>query len=170
MAEQIFAPCGAAALYNIEWLRRAGGFDESYFCYNEDTDLAFRMRLLGAACVHLDHCIVNHVGSGTTGSDSNFTVYHGHRNLVWTYFKNMPITMLWYYLPQHLVLNFVSILYYTLKGRPGVILRAKWHALLGLPKVIRTRRNVQKTKVVTNQALRAAMVTNPLAPYFFRDE
>lgn len=170
IAETIFSPCGAAAVYNIQWMRRAGCFDETYFCYNEDTDLAFRMRLLGANCLHLDHCIVNHVGSGISGSDSDFTVYHGHRNLVWTYIKNMPRGMLWWYLPQHLLLNVVTILYYTLKGRPGVIFRAKWHAILGLPRVIRQRSKIQETRKVSGRKLREAMVRNPLAPYFYRDE
>ncbi len=170
ITETIFSPCGAAALYNIQWVRRAGCFDETYFCYNEDTDLAFRMRLLGANCLHLDHCVVNHVGSGISGSDSDFTVYHGHRNLVWTYIKNMPQGMLWWYLPQHILLNLITIIYYSLKGRPGVIFRAKWHAILGLPRVIRQRSKIQESRRIPDQQLRKAMVTNPLAPYFRRDE
>ena len=164
-SETIFAPCAAAALYKTDWVRRAGGFDEAYFCYNEDTDLAFRMRLIGADCLHLDHISVNHVGSGISGSDSDFTVYHGHRNLVWTYFKNMPAFMFWWYLPQHLLLNIASLMYYTFKGRPGIIFRAKWDAILGLPRVIRQRASIQRNRTVSNRTLRSAMVTSPLAPY-----
>ena len=163
--EVIFAPCAAAALYKVDWVRRAGRFDESYFCYNEDTDLAFRMRLIGADCLHLDHVTVNHVGSGISGSDSDFTVYHGHRNLVWTYFKNMPALMFWRYLPQHFLLNIASLVYYTLKGRPGVIFKAKWDAILGLPRILRQRADIQRNRTVGNQTLRDAMVTSPLAPY-----
>lgn len=170
ISDPVFSPCAAAALYDIDLIRRAGDFDESYFCYNEDIDLAFRMRLLGADCLHLDHCIVYHAGSGVTGSDSDFTVYHGHRNLVWTYFKNMPAALFWWYLPQHLILNIVSIFYYMIKGRPRVILKAKWDAIRGLPTVFRSRSQIQKTRVVTNQKLKENMLTHPLAPYFARNE
>ncbi len=166
--EGVFSPCGAAALYNIDWVKRVGGFDPDYFCYNEDTDLAFRMRLRGAKCLHLDHCRVHHTGSGITGRNSDFTVYHGHRNLVWTYFKNMPGSMFWWYLPQHLLLNLITIIYFTFKGRPGIILKAKWHALRGLPGILRMRREIQQSRTATADQLKSAMTFDPLAPYFKR--
>ena len=110
-AEQVFAPCAAAGLYRMRCVREAGAFDERYFCYNEDTDLAFRMRLRGADCLHLDHCTVYHAGSGISGRDSDFTVYHGHRNLVWTFFKNMPDSLFWRFIPHHLLLTLVTIVH-----------------------------------------------------------
>ncbi len=163
--EAIFSPCAAAALYRLDLAREAGGFDERYFCYNEDIDLAFRMRLRGARCVHLDQSVVAHAGSGITGAHSDFTVYHGHRNLVWTYVKNMPKGLFWRYLPLHLLMNLVSILHYTFKGRPGVILRAKLDALRGLGPILDTRRAVQAHTRVSATDLRAAMVTAPLAMF-----
>ena len=42
---------------------------------------------------------------------SNF-VYHGERNSVWTFIKNMPGPLLWMYLPQHIALNVAALLYY----------------------------------------------------------
>src|SRR5690606_3819880 len=45
--KEIFSPCAAAALYRASVLREVEGFDEDYFCYAEDVDLGFRMRLLG---------------------------------------------------------------------------------------------------------------------------
>lgn len=170
--EIVFGPCAAAALYRLDKVLAAGAFDERYFCYNEDIDLAFRMRLRGARCLHLDHCEVVHAGSGITGKDSDFTVYHGHRNLVWTFFKNMPTTLLWRYLPAHLVLNLATIVIYTLKGRPGVILRAKWHAIKGLRWVLAERRAQQDAVGdLTHQRidlLRNAMADGFLTPYFGR--
>ena len=156
--EGVFSPCAAAGLYRLSLVRQAGGFDERYFCYNEDIDLAFRMRLLGARCIHLDHCIVSHAGSGITGAHSDFTVYHGHRNLVWTYFKNMPSRLLWRYLPMHVLMNLLTIVYFTTRGRPGVILRAKWDALKGLGDILRSRRAVQGQAEVGAQHIRSALV------------
>ncbi|MHB8285993.1 MAG: glycosyltransferase family 2 protein, partial [Caulobacteraceae bacterium] len=44
---EIFGPCGAAALYRRAAFVAAGGFDERFFCYCEDVDLAFRLRAAG---------------------------------------------------------------------------------------------------------------------------
>ena len=44
---EVFGPCAAAALYRREAFDEVGGFDEQYFCYFEDVDLAFRLRLRG---------------------------------------------------------------------------------------------------------------------------
>jgi hypothetical protein len=46
-------------------------------------------------------------------------------------------------------LNLASIIWFALRGQGGVILRAKRDALLGLPKMWRKRRQVQKTRVAS---------------------
>lgn len=158
----IFAPCAAAALYRRAALVELGGFDEDYFCYFEDVDLGFRLRRQGYQCLLVPDAVVRHVGSLTSGGQqSDFAVYHGHRNLVWTFFKNMPTGLLWRYLPQHLLFNLVSVLFFSLRGQARVILRAKRDALLGLPRVWRKRAPAR----VASDALRVAMMSGWLAPY-----
>ena len=44
---------------------------------------------------------MRHVSSALSGYRSDFAVYHGERNAVWTFVKNMPAPLLWLYLPQH---------------------------------------------------------------------
>ena len=82
---EIFSPCAAAALYRTDALLSVGGFDEDYFCYGEDVDLGFRLRLAGYQCMYVPDAIVHHLGSAIVGVHSDFQVYHGHRNLVWNY-------------------------------------------------------------------------------------
>jgi GT2 family glycosyltransferase len=43
-------PCGGAAAYRLAAFREAGGFDEAFFAYWEDTELALRLRLAGWDC------------------------------------------------------------------------------------------------------------------------
>ena len=86
----VFSPCAAAALYAREEFLKAGGFDEDYFSYFEDVDLGFRMRLGEAKCLYIPEAVVHHVGSASTGKHSNFSVYYGYRNMIWTFVKNMP--------------------------------------------------------------------------------
>jgi GT2 family glycosyltransferase len=166
---EIFSPCAGAALYRRDAFAEAGGFDESFFCYFEDVDLGLRLGLMGYRCLYVSDAVVYHVGSATTGGQqSNFAVYHGHRNLVWTYFKDMPWPLLWLYLPQHLLLNLVTLVWFTLRGQGWVIFKAKWDALKGLPRVLRERRRVQGQRRVSAWALRRVMARGMFTPYFRR--
>ncbi len=147
---EIFSPCAAAVLYRRSALLEVGGFDEDYFCYVEDVDLGFRLRLAGRRCLYVPQSVAYHVGSATSGgSRSDFSVYHGHRNLVWTFVKNMPGLLFWLLLPLHLALNLVTIIWFTLRGQGLVILRSKRDALLGLPKMWGKRRLIQKNRVAS---------------------
>jgi len=141
-AYPVFAPCAAAGLYRRSAYNAVDGFDEDFFCYFEDVDLGFRLQLAGYACLLIPGAIVQHMGSATSGGQhGDFAVYHGHRNLVWTYFKNMPGLLFWIFLPLHLAINLATLLQYG--QRPGLILRAKRDALLGLPRMLRKRRSIQ---------------------------
>jgi len=131
---EIFSACAAAALYQRNIFESVGGFDEDYFCYCEDVDLGFRMRLAGHRCLLVPDAVAYHVGAATTGNrHSDFAVYHGHRNMVWTYVKNMPGMLFWLLLPAHIAVNIVTIVWFSLRGQATVILKAKRDALCGIP-------------------------------------
>jgi len=154
---EVFSPCAAGALYRVDALRSVDGFEESFFCYFEDVDLSFRLRLQGHHCLFVPDSIVYHVGSGTTGVDSDFSVYHGHRNLVWTFFRNMPTALLLLYLPYHLLMNVVALLWYASRGRGRVLVRSKIDALRGLPRALAQRRHIQERRKVSAISIRSAM-------------
>jgi GT2 family glycosyltransferase len=145
-AIEVFSASGAAALYRTSALRALGGFDEDYFCYVEDVDLGFRLRLAGGCAACVPAAVVYHHGSAITGERSAFSVYHGHRNLVWTFVKNMPGALFWLLLPLHLMLNLASIAALALRGQAGVAWRAKRDACLGLPVAWRKRQAIQAAR------------------------
>jgi GT2 family glycosyltransferase len=148
VSQEIFSPCAAAALYRRQALVDVGGFDENYFCYVEDVDLGFRLRLAGHKAMYVPDAVVHHVGSATTGGQhSDFSVYHGHRNLVWAFVKNMPGALFWLLLPLHLMMNVTMVVWFIARGQGRVILRAKWDAIKGLPKVWAERRQIQSRRV-----------------------
>ncbi len=135
-----------------------GGFDEDFFCYLEDVDLGLRLRLAGHKAIYVPEAVVHHVGSATTGGQqSDFAVYHGFRNQVWTFVKNMPGALFWLLLPLHVALNLVSILMYSMKGRGGLILGAKRDALFGIPRMWRKRRMIQANRAASIRAVWRAM-------------
>lgn len=62
-----FGPSGGAAAYRLERFLEVEGFDEGFFAYFEDVDLAIRLRAAGATCALAPHARALHVGSGTLG-------------------------------------------------------------------------------------------------------
>lgn len=157
VAEEVFSPCAAAALYRRDAFLEVNGFDEDYFCYFEDVDLAFRLRLAGHRCLYVPDAVVYHAGFATTGRQSDFAVYYGQRNLVWTFFKDMPLPLLLCYLPQHIFLNAVIIVWFSLRGQTRVILKAIRDGMLGIPRIWGKRRNVQALRKIDILQLRKLM-------------
>lgn len=160
VAREIFSPCAAAALYRLKAIRDAGGFDEDFFCYVEDVDLGFRLRLLGWRSWYVPTAVVHHVGSATTGgSHSTFAVYHGHRNLVWMFVKNMPGYAFWLSLPLHVAVNIAGVVRFALGGQRKNILRSKRDALLGLRRAWCKRKAIQDRRTVSTSDILSVLNT-----------
>jgi hypothetical protein len=49
-------------------------------------------------------------------------------------------------LPQHLLLNVLAVIWFVFRGRGISVLRAKWDALRGLPRVWRQRQVIQQSR------------------------
>jgi GT2 family glycosyltransferase len=163
--KEVFSACGAAALISRDLFLEIGGFDEDFFSYFEDVDLGFRLRLQGKKCLYVPEAVVHHVGSASTGRRSDFSVYYGYRNMIWTFFKNMPSPLIWFLLPVHIGTVLFFIFYLTLRGQGNVILRAVIDALHGLPKILKKRKDIQRNKKVGSFPLLRVMSTGLLEPY-----
>jgi GT2 family glycosyltransferase len=61
---------GAAFLVQAEAFREVRGFDESYFLYSEETDLAYRLKLRGWSSLLCRDAVVRHVGGASTPRDT----------------------------------------------------------------------------------------------------
>jgi len=144
---EIFSPCACAAVYNLKVLQQVGGFDEDFFCYVEDVDLGFRLQLHNYLACYVPNAIVYHAGSASTGGQhSDFSIYHGHRNLVWAFVKNMPPVLFWILLPLHILLNIISIAYFWRKGKARIIIKAKRDALFGLTNMWKKRQTIHSQR------------------------
>jgi GT2 family glycosyltransferase len=121
---------------------------------------------MGHTSFYVAEAIVEHVGSATTHRNSDFAVYHGNRNLVWTWFKNMPGILFWVYLPQHLLANIAALCWFSMRGQISVIFRAKWSALKGLPEILKKRQQIQENKQASFRSLRKVFAKGLLKLYF----
>jgi GT2 family glycosyltransferase len=152
-SRDVFGVCGAAFLIRRDLFESIGGFDEDFFMVYEDVDLSFRARLRGARCVYAADAVVHHAGSATIGRATAGAVFYGQRNLEWTWFKNLPARLLWRSVFAHMAYDLAGAIGYARERRLGAWCRAKWAALAGLPRMLRKRRLIQASAVVSPGAL-----------------
>ena len=147
---ECFSPCGASALIHRDTFLDVGGFDESYFCYCEDVDLGFRLRLEGHNCIFWPDALVSHYGSGTTSVGSAFAVRHGTRNRLWTFLKNMPPLALFLLTPWHILFTLILIGRALIKGGLKPTLMGLLDGIKGIGQVLPARRIVQSRRKLTS--------------------
>jgi GT2 family glycosyltransferase len=121
---EVFGPCAGAALYRRAMLEEVGLFDEDFFAYMEDVDLAWRARVAGWRCLFVPQARLLHHHSATGKEGSPFKSFHLGRNKVWLLLKNYPVRELWHHVPLVLLYDLVAVLY-------ALLARLDVHALRG---------------------------------------
>lgn len=140
-AEQFSQPCevfgapASAAFYRREMLEQVGGFDESYFAYYEDVDLAWRARRAGWTCHYCPQARVRHWHSATAKRMLEQKVFLQSRNRIWTIAKNYQRPELVRSLPLILFYDLLSLFYRFNHDRNLASLRGRIAALRGLHRI-----------------------------------
>ncbi len=160
---EVFSPCAAAAMYRRDYFEKAGGFDESFFCYYEDVDLGFRIRLLGGRAWQVGGAVVHHVSSGVARQYGDFMQYHCYRNLVWTMVKNVPFPSLLLVASLYGLALLYQFAFRWRALRARTALRALRDGLTGLGPALDQRRRIQTGRVASQLDLLRAMTWNPVS-------
>jgi GT2 family glycosyltransferase len=146
----VFAACGGAAVYRRQVLDQIGSFDESFFMYLEDVDLAWRQQLAGWRTIYAPSAVVYHhlsaSGGGVTAS------YYTGRNTIYVIAKNMPGPLL----RKHGAAILSAQLRVTqdaLRAWHGSAARARLRGqlagLLTWPRMLAKRHAIQRTRQVS---------------------
>jgi len=153
--QEVFGAAGASAFYRRAMLDRIGFFDDEYFAYCEEFDLAFRAQLCGWKCVYVPDAVVYHMSGQTRArKDQRFLLYYVERNRLCTIVKNYPLSLLILSLPFLLKYEF-DILLRLLKHFEKEVIAARLDALKLLPHMLRKRVFIQKNRQVSLSSLRA---------------
>jgi GT2 family glycosyltransferase len=105
VAGEVFGACAGAALYRRDVVLSVGGFDERFFAYLEDVDLALRLALAGWRCRY-EPAVARHAGQASSSQlpgghqalvtrntillvakwfPSRWMLYVGYRQLGWSW-------------------------------------------------------------------------------------
>lgn len=159
---ECFSPCGAGAVYERSAFLSHDGFDERFFCFCEDVDIGYRMRLAGERCLFLPDAVIHHAGGGLSGRRSPFADYHGMRNRLWTYVKNTPAPLMAVTLPLHIALTVALLIRNALGGRFLASWKGLREGLAGISKIRDDSRFAPPPRQISLTRLCAAMAWNPL--------
>ncbi|MFQ5578873.1 MAG: glycosyltransferase family 2 protein [Anaerolineae bacterium] len=138
--QEVFGPSAAAALYRRDMLAGIGLFDEDFFAYYEDVDLAWRAQRAGWNCRYIPTAVVLHQHSATGGQARRLKTFLLNRNKLWTLFKNYhPLDLLWAW-PLILGLDALSAGVQLWRTRSLAPLSARRQALAGWRRMAAKRR------------------------------
>jgi GT2 family glycosyltransferase/glycosyltransferase involved in cell wall biosynthesis len=166
--QKVFGPSASAALYMREALESTmlpydGYFDRSYFAYDEDVDLAWRLHAAGYDVSFVPEAIVYHVHSATGGNSSSFKAYHIHRNHFYNIIKNAPffyLPVLAVFVPIRYILMVASLLLgkgpaarldqtarlAETEGAISIVFRSWYDVVREIPTLISKRRYIMRRK------------------------
>jgi GT2 family glycosyltransferase len=171
--EEIFGANGTASLFTrsaLEGAQMSPGeyFDNSFFAYYEDVDLAWRLRLAGYEAFFCPKARLFHVHSATAGKISGFKAFYLNRNRFFALIKNYPLCRLLFVLFVFTPIRYIFLLFRVImkKGRKNEefagqkksavakeILRAWGSVLTNLPDLFKKRLVVQKSKKVRRKEI-----------------
>jgi len=149
----VFGACAGAALYRRSMLDQIGGFDEDFFSHVEDTDLSWRAQLAGYCCIYVPGAIVYHIGGATSRQVRDDVLFRIQRNKTWAYLKNMPLALLIFSLPFHILYSFYWLLRAAQNGQGLIVLRALAEVIRNRPHIMKKRQQIQKDRRLSSVAL-----------------
>ncbi len=152
--DYVFGACGAASVYRRSMLDQVGLLDETFEFSCEDVDLSWRAQLAGYPCAFAKDAIVYHKVSATGGGTLNS--YYDGRNFIWLLVKDVPGDM-WRAHAGAILKSQLSITRSALRAWRGqaarMRLKGQLAGLLGIPRMLRRRAQVQRTRVISHEAL-----------------
>ena len=155
--------CSAAfVVYNKEILIKSGSFDEDFFAYEEDVDVALRLHNLGYRTFYIPQAISYHLGGGTSNKMGIFRYKMDAKNWHYIIIKNFSTS--------EIIENFFKIIEERLRNLSGltkqiihiykiksffflpfIVISTYGQVLINIPKMIKKRKQIQKLLKSSNK-------------------
>ena len=151
----VWGASAAFVVYNKKILIKSGSFDEDFFAYEEDVDVALRLHNLGYRTFYIPQAISYHLGGGTSNKMGIFRYKMDAKNWHYIIIKNFST--------PEIIENFFKIIEERLRNLSGltkqiihiykiksffylpfVLISTYGQVLINLPKMIKKRKKIQK--------------------------
>lgn len=163
---------GAALAVRSDVFHRLGGFDEEFFCYYEETDLCWRIRMMALRCVYEPDSIVRHLGSFTFGTASARKIHFQARNRIRSCLQNLNAMNALRFLAAEAIVGTCVIAGSCAIARyrafAGAYARAWLDVLSSLPAILRRRSERQRSRVASDDVVLALHRRVPVAAVIAR--
>ncbi|HUV73679.1 MAG TPA: glycosyltransferase family 2 protein [Anaerolineae bacterium] len=163
--DKVFSPCGGACAVRrsvLEDLASRGQgepFDEDFFAYCEDVDLGWRSQLAGYQCLYVPTAKIYHKLSATGGG--KIASYYTGRNFIYVLGKDYPASLFRKHWLRVLRAQ-LRITWEALRAWRGDAARARIRGQLSglwnLPRILRKRRAIQGSRVVSDAYLESLLI------------
>ncbi len=133
-----------------------GFFDEKFFMYLEDVDIAARATVTGWANYLVPHAHAYHMGSASSAKNPNFSLYHTFRNNSAMVYKNFSWNMIFRLLLQMIRSDYHTFRHLRRMGRrqsSWVIYKARLAGLVRLPLYYRDRKIMNAARTIDDEYL-----------------
>ncbi|WP_326568394.1 glycosyltransferase family 2 protein [Amycolatopsis rhabdoformis] len=155
--DEVFGFCGGAALLRTEALKAVGGVPASFFCYYEDTDTAWRLRLAGWHVAAAPKARVHHLHGASTDPGSVRFHQWNERNRLLMLIRCAPAAVAGKEILRFAVITALLPLRKTrptaANFRTSLRLRVLAEVAAKLPTTLRNRRSTAKIAVLDRGAI-----------------
>jgi GT2 family glycosyltransferase len=168
---EVFAWCGGGVLLRKAYLEAVGLFDERFFLYYEDTDIAWRGRARGWRYRYVPDARLRHIHAASSGEGSALFQHYVERNRLLMLVKNAPrglaASAVWRYALITASYARRDVVSPVLRAhRPNTVLvRRRLRSYLAflrlLPAMLVARRRNRRRQVVADEELVGWVVPQP---------
>ena len=159
----IFGASGGASIYRVDMFKDIGLFDEDFFAYYEDVDISFRAQLKGWKVSYVPESKAYHQIGGTSGKIKGFTVYHGAKNRLLLFYKDVPRKYFWVIGRRFILANLLFLARAISRGQGWFAIKGYAKGLVLIPRKHKERKLIQSTKKVTDEYI-WSIITHDLPP------
>lgn len=162
---------GAAIFLNKKVFFEAGGFDESFWVYDEEVDLAWRVKLLGYSIAVVTSAIFYHLGGATLSNEKKeknfFPVttsekrYLTEKNTLRMIIKNYSLPTLIIIIPIFFSLNLLEGIFFIFLGKPQLFkshFRAWIWNVKNISDTFKFRSYIQKRRRIQDKEIMKDMI------------
>ena len=145
----VWGASAAFVVYNKKILKQIGLFDEDFFAYEEDVDIALRLHNLNYKTLYVPQAISYHLGGGTSNHMKNIRSRLSYRNWFFIIIKNYSVKDFFKNIFNITIERLRNLSYFFRETNNVFVftvdfLKTSLEILINLPKMLKKRKQIKK--------------------------